>query len=170
MTGPRHLENDPPSPPRLPVDERLGERIAQAIFDALAEERAAVASVLAELKRQRDRERERADKAEALLAQAEDYARDLQDGTAEPVHVPRVGIVTWDHKERPDPEHLALILSDLTDGLLHVYDPDTGCDQYALMFATRPINKEQANATFMRWWRDEQAGDVIDLEPNRAAT
>lgn len=82
----------------------------------------------------------------------------------------RVGIITWDHAEQPDPDRLAVILSELSGGLLHVRRPDTGSDQYALMVATRPLDQQQTDTVFDQWWRDEQAADVIDLEPTGATT
>ncbi len=86
------------TPPELPPPPGgLGgipiERVKQAMVDgiqqALAEERAAMAPVLAGLRdriatleQERDQAIERAEQAEALLVQAEDYVRDLQDGAA----------------------------------------------------------------------------------------
>ncbi|GLH97370.1 hypothetical protein [Phytohabitans aurantiacus] len=53
-------------------------------------------------------------------------------------------VLTWDWCEQPDVNHLHSLLAELTGGLVHVYAPETGTDDCAWVFATRPLTDKEA--------------------------
>lgn len=72
-------------------------------------------------------------------------------------------VMTWDWREQPDVKRLAAIVYDLSEGKLHVSSPDTGCDEYALVVSTVPLDKTGAEDAFCRWWvSDDGEGDRLD--------
>lgn len=78
-------------------------------------------------------------------------------------HATRAAVLSWDYREQPDMDHLALVLSELTDNLIHVYQPDTGSDQYAVVITTGPVDAAAVRQAFNRWMSGEEP-DVFDLD------
>jgi hypothetical protein len=59
-------------------------------------------------------------------------------------------LLTWDWKEQPDPAELARILSELTDGMVHLIEVDTEDDQYAWVLSTEPTSAAEATALYLQ--------------------
>lgn len=72
-------------------------------------------------------------------------------------------VMTWDWREQPDIGDLAEIIFDLSEGRLHVFAPDTGSDEFALVVSTVPLDADSARDAFRRWWvSEDDTGDRLD--------
>lgn len=67
--------------------------------------------------------------------------------------MPDVRILTWDWKEQPNMEELAEIVTGMTTppATLYMATADTGSDEYAVVFATQPINDARATQVYEEW-------------------
>jgi hypothetical protein len=75
----------------------------------------------------------------------------------------RVGVISWDWREQPDPRELKALIEALTDGAVTLAVPNTGSDQYALVLSRGPITEAEATEAFDWYWRSEDpTGDRID--------
>lgn len=77
----------------------------------------------------------------------------------------RVGILTWDWREQPSLGDLRRILGDLGGEHLTISDVDTGSDQYAWAFSTRPLS----DCGLQLAWRqyEQDLAEIFDLRENR---
>ncbi len=78
----------------------------------------------------------------------------------EPAHA---GLLVWDWKEQIDIDHLGRILAALTDGRLHVSEPETHMDSRAIVISTAPLNQEQADEVFDEVWSDDSNADGLTV-------
>lgn len=74
----------------------------------------------------------------------------------------RVGVLTWDWREQPSLDALRHILGDMCGTHLTVTDVETGSDQYAWVFSTRPLSDYGVRLAWQQYWEDRQ--DVFDLQ------
>lgn len=63
-----------------------------------------------------------------------------------------IRVLTWDWKEQPDLDDLARIVHDVSQCHVHLYQVDTGSDQYALVVARNPIGSQAAHDAYRRYW------------------
>lgn len=66
-------------------------------------------------------------------------------------------ILAWDWKEQPDFDELRKILTELSHGQIHVAEPDTRSDQFALVFSTEEITQADADEAYRRRWDGEDS-------------
>jgi len=77
--------------------------------------------------------------------------------------VSRVGVISWDYRESPDPRELKALIEALTDGALTLAVPNTGSDEYALVLSQAPIDEAEATKVFDWWWTPaDPDGDRLD--------
>ncbi len=48
-------------------------------------------------------------------------------------------IVSWDWQQQPDLEDLTKALREVSGGLVHLHQVDTGSDEYAIILSDRPL-------------------------------
>jgi hypothetical protein len=75
--------------------------------------------------------------------------------------VTRIGILTWDWREQPSLNALRRILDDLAEARPHIAEVDTGSDQYAWAFSTRPLSTYGLDLAWQQY--EEARHDVFDL-------
>ncbi len=75
----------------------------------------------------------------------------------------RAVALTWDWRQQPDWERLAVVVLDLSGGRVHLRLVDTGSDEYALVVADRDLTEQQATRVFDRWAIDGQTGDLFTI-------
>ncbi len=63
-----------------------------------------------------------------------------------------VHVMTWDWKEQVDIDDLAKIVSDLTNGKIHIVSIDTDSDTMGLAISDEPLTQEMARYAFDRRW------------------
>ena len=56
---------------------------------------------------------------------------------------PRARIFTWDHRQQPDLEEMAALISELSGGKVVLQEVDTGSDEYAWTVADRELSEEE---------------------------
>ncbi len=60
----------------------------------------------------------------------------------------RTEVLTWDWREQPNLAELAEMVTRLSGGRLHIVEPDTGGDEYAIVLSTRALTVEQATEVY----------------------
>ncbi len=60
----------------------------------------------------------------------------------------RTEVLTWDWREQPNLAELAEIVTRLSGGRLHIVQPDTGGDEYAIVLSTVALTVEQATEVY----------------------
>lgn len=61
-------------------------------------------------------------------------------------------IMTWDWKEQPDLTELAGRLLQLSEGRIHLYEVETGSDQYAIVLSDAAMDAAAVKAAFDDRW------------------
>jgi hypothetical protein len=64
--------------------------------------------------------------------------------------MPDPRILTWDWRGQPNLAELARVLTDVSNGTVHLTEVDTGDDQYAIVLSPQPVNKPDAYAMYRR--------------------
>lgn len=60
----------------------------------------------------------------------------------------RTDILTWDWQQQPDLTALAEMVTRLSGGRVHIVQPDTGGDEYAIVLSTVALTVEQATEIY----------------------
>ncbi len=60
----------------------------------------------------------------------------------------RTGVLSWDWRGQPDLDRLARIVHDVSGGLVHLQQVDTGSDEYAIVVADRPLSPAEADSHY----------------------
>jgi hypothetical protein len=84
----------------------------------------------------------------ALADHAAHAAAGLAEGTG------RTAVLSWDWRGQPDLARLGRLVADLSGGTLHLAEADTGCDQYAVVLSTAPLDDETATRVYREWERE----------------
>ena len=53
-------------------------------------------------------------------------------------------VLSWDWRQQPDLAQLGRAIHDLSGGLLHIYEVQTGSDDYAIVIADQPLTDAEA--------------------------
>jgi hypothetical protein len=61
-------------------------------------------------------------------------------------------LLTWDWREQIDFERLAKVLTELTDGNVHLREAVTHDDQFAIVLSTEPITQAEADERYRRYY------------------
>jgi hypothetical protein len=71
-----------------------------------------------------------------------------------------IKVITWDWRERPDPDELDELVSQVSNGACRVrMVPDTQSDQYAMTIAPRGLSDDEAQAAWKQYNDDLYADD-----------
>jgi hypothetical protein len=76
-----------------------------------------------------------------------DHAAHAAAGLAEET-AGRTAVLSWDWRGQPDLARLGRLVADLSGGTLHLAEPDTGSDQYAVVLSTAPLDDETATRVY----------------------
>jgi hypothetical protein len=69
-------------------------------------------------------------------------------------------IITWDWKEQPDLDTIARAVHEMSGGLVHMREVDTGSDQYEWIVSDYPVDDAEAERL-----DEESTVYPADLEP-----
>ncbi len=79
----------------------------------------------------------------------------------------RAAILSWDHAQQPPMDRLAELVADMSGGRVHLAQPDTGSDDYAVIVGTTPLDPGHADSVYQHWYHGGQPDKVFNLgEPS----